>query len=73
MIVLDTSVLVDSLSGSGGSAPTLRQVIKRQVAAWLRRHIQVHTVDVGAFRAGAPTGDQVIDAQVIETKVEDAG
>jgi UPF0716 protein FxsA len=58
--------------------PPSRQLVKRGVAAWFRRNVEVH---VGRIRGGywSNSGnqtlsehDKIIDARVIGTRVEDA-
>jgi UPF0716 protein FxsA len=54
--------------------PPLRAVVKRVAQAWFRRHIQVQTAafyTTGGSADHQPAGDQIIDARVIETHVED--
>jgi UPF0716 protein FxsA len=58
--------------------PPTRQLVKRGVAAWFRRNVEIH---VGRIRDGywSNSGnqtlsehDKIIDARVIGTRVEDA-
>ena len=58
--------------------PPSRQLVKRGVAAWFKRNVDVH---VGRIRGGywpnsaepaAPGHDKIIDARVTGTRVEDA-
>jgi UPF0716 protein FxsA len=58
--------------------PPTRQLVKRGVAAWLRRNVELH---VGRIRGGywpntdgvvSPEHDRIIDARVVGTRVEDA-
>lgn len=76
LLLVTPGVLTDAV-GFGLLVPPARSVLKRRVAAWLRRNVEVRAVDVSAgFWSGdsadpAPR-DQIIDAQVLETRVEDA-
>ena len=70
-VLITPGVLTDA-AGFALLVPPLRQIIKRQVAASLKRHIRVETQGVGPFRTEQPGGDRIIDAEVIETRVEDA-
>jgi UPF0716 protein FxsA len=57
--------------------PPLRQLIKRGVTAWMRRHVEVR---ISTLTAGFPPSamppstrkDEIIDARVISSRVEDA-
>jgi UPF0716 protein FxsA len=58
--------------------PPTRQLVKRGVAAWFKRNVELH---VGRIRGGywpndgspiAAEHDKIIDARVIGTRVEDA-
>ena len=58
--------------------PPVRRLVKRGARAWLRRHVEVKTaefasaVQAARSQAGAaPNGDQIIDAKVINTHVEE--
>ncbi|HEY4235018.1 MAG TPA: FxsA family protein [Lacipirellulaceae bacterium] len=57
--------------------PPLRALVKRGVKAWLRHHVEVRTATIrDAFAAGnatsqSPDHDQIIDAHVVNTRVED--
>jgi UPF0716 protein FxsA len=55
----------------------LRSLMKRGAKAWMRRHVEVHVASFGApFGTSAARGtvqDQIIDARVVNTRVEDAG
>jgi UPF0716 protein FxsA len=52
--------------------PPLRALVKRGVAAWLRRHVKMQTA---RFTSTYPTGvagnDEIIEAHVVSTRVED--
>jgi UPF0716 protein FxsA len=58
--------------------PPSRELIKRGVRAWIRRHVEVHIGTIGQ-RGWSPSDgdsrndhDQIIDARVVRTHVEDA-
>jgi UPF0716 protein FxsA len=73
-LLITPGVLTD-LVGFALLIPPLRAQVKRGVQAWLRRHVEVRTAK---FRAGFQTDgssaehDQIIDAHVVNTRVEDA-
>ncbi len=69
---LVTPGVITDLAGIVLLVPPLRAIVKRRVAASLRRHIRVESVGGSGFQTGAPGRDQIIDAEVIETTVEDA-
>jgi UPF0716 protein FxsA len=76
LLLVTPGVLTDSV-GFVLLIPPLRSLLKRGVVAWIRRNFRVDTVVVGhppgggqgGHRAG---GDEIIDARVVETRVEDA-
>jgi UPF0716 protein FxsA len=77
LLLVTPGVLTDGV-GFALLVPPLRNLVKRGVSAWLRRNFRVETVDFRTTsgpsrdgRAGAGNGDQIIDARVIETRVED--
>lgn len=57
--------------------PPTRDLVKRGAAAWLKRHVQVSTVDSSgdywssSSSATLPGQDKIIDARVINTRVEE--
>jgi UPF0716 protein FxsA len=55
--------------------PPIRAVVKRYAQAWFIRHVQVQTASFrAAYSADStspPAGDQIIDAHVISSHVED--
>jgi UPF0716 protein FxsA len=56
--------------------PPLRNLVKRGVKAWLRHHVEVRTARFTATYQGAANGqnrgqDEIIDAHVVSTRVED--
>jgi UPF0716 protein FxsA len=58
--------------------PPLRALVKRGVSAWLRRHVQVQaarftsTYPTGAAGSRSNSHDEIIEAHVVSTRVEDA-
>lgn len=52
--------------------PPLRHFVKRGVKAWLRHNFQVQAVHFESFSTSGQGGDEVVDAKVIDTRVEDA-
>lgn len=78
LLLVTPGVLTDGV-GFALLIPPLRTLIKRGVAAWIRRNFRVETVVVGTPPGGngqgdnrSASGDEIIDARVIETRVEDA-
>jgi len=73
LLLVTPGVLTDAV-GFSLLIPPLRTLVKRSVSAWLRRNVRVNTVrfdSTGAASPGGPVdGDQIIDARVIETRVE---
>lgn len=77
-ILLVTPGVLSDLLGVVLLIPPLRAVVKRAVAAWMQRNIEVR---VGRAAAGlrsttndnpaSPRRDQIIEARVIGTRVED--
>jgi UPF0716 protein FxsA len=56
--------------------PPLRSLVKRGVTAWLRHHVEIRTAKFTTPYQGGATADnsghdQIIDAQVLNTRVED--
>ena len=56
--------------------PPTRRIVKRGVAAWFRRNVEVHTMHTGggvwtSSGRTLPGHDKIIDARVIGTRVED--
>jgi UPF0716 protein FxsA len=50
--------------------PPIRRLAKRGVSAWLRHHVQVQ---MSRFTPTYPTGqDEIIEAHVVNTRIEDA-
>ena len=75
LLLVTPGVLTDAV-GFALLVPPLRSLVKRAAKAWFRRNFRVETVDFGAgygsgSSGGPADGDQVIDARVIETRVED--
>jgi UPF0716 protein FxsA len=60
--------------------PPSRQLVKRGVAAWFKRNVEIHVGQIGGGgnnwrgpgSSAAPEHDKIIDARVINTRVEDA-
>ena len=55
--------------------PPIREVVKRYAQIWFMRHVEVQTATFRAAYSDAtapPAGDQIIDARVISSHVEDA-
>ena len=76
-VLLITPGVLTDLAGFTLLIPPFRAVVKRGVQAWLRNHVEVRTAKFGS---GFPTGgagdrsdshDQIIDAHVVNTRVED--
>jgi UPF0716 protein FxsA len=76
LLLVTPGVLTDAV-GFALLVPPLRSLVKRGAKAWFRRNFRVETT---TFHAGYGTtsgangtaGDQIIDARVIDTRVEDA-
>jgi UPF0716 protein FxsA len=55
----------------------LRSLMKRGAKAWMRRHVEIRVASFGApfgtSAANSTAQDQIIDARVVNTRVEDAG
>jgi len=52
--------------------PPLRALVKRGVAACLRRHVQMQTARfTSTYPTGAAGNDEIIEAHVVSTRVED--
>lgn len=57
--------------------PPSRQLVKRGVAAWFRRNVDLHVEQIGSnywANSGGPAAsehDKIIDARVINTRVEE--
>jgi UPF0716 protein FxsA len=72
--LITPGVMTDAV-GLALLVPPVRAVVKRFARVWFVRHVQIQTA--GAFgttsysTAGSTSGDQIIDAHVIETRVED--
>ncbi len=75
LLLITPGVLTD-LIGFSLLLPPLRGAIKRRLAAWLRRSVEIPAAHMGVWGSGAARAatsrDEIIDAQVIETRVEDA-
>jgi UPF0716 protein FxsA len=73
---LITPGMITDFVGFALLIPPIRAVMKRVAQAWFRRHVQVRTAAFYAAADASPnsraSGDQIIDARVIETHLEDA-
>lgn len=77
--LITPGVITDSI-GMAMLIPPIRAVVKRMAKAWFTRHVQVQTAAfysangaaTGADGSPHRGGDQIVDARVIETHVEDA-
>jgi UPF0716 protein FxsA len=78
-ILLVTPGVISDLLGIALLIPPVRAVVKRGVAAWIKRNIEVRVgrsasefwSATNARPAGAPR-DEIIEARVIDKRVEDA-
>lgn len=76
-ILLVTPGILTDLVGFGLLIPPLRALMKRGVAAWIRRsfEIRVSGAGAGAWRdadeAARARRDEIIDAKVVERRLED--
>jgi UPF0716 protein FxsA len=77
-ILLVTPGVLTDLVGFALLIPRLRSLVKRGVSAWIKRNVEVHVSRKSAefwsdMERGAPRrSDEIIDAKVIETRVEEA-
>jgi UPF0716 protein FxsA len=81
-LLLITPGMLTDLVAFALLVPPLRRLIKRQVAAWLRRSVEIRSAQFAAGHgaqvwqnepnAAPHPHAQIIDAQVIDTRVEDA-
>jgi UPF0716 protein FxsA len=78
-ILLITPGVVTDFAGCALLIPPIRAIVKRGVAAWIKRKIELRVGRVaGQFTstdADAPqrrTRDEIIDVKVLNTRVEDA-
>jgi UPF0716 protein FxsA len=75
-LLIAPGILTD-IAGFALLIPPLRALVKRGVSAWLRRHVQVQTARfTSGFGAGNNTSttshDEIIEAHVVSTRIEDA-
>lgn len=77
-ILLITPGVMTDVVGIAFLIPPIRALVKRGVKAWIRRNIEVRIagLDAGAWANGnsrtAHREDEIIEARVIGTRVEDA-
>lgn len=73
--LLITPGMLTDLAGFALLIPPSRAVVKRLAQAWFVRHVEVRTATFrGAHSTNSstpPAGDQIIDARVISSRVED--
>ena len=73
---LITPGMITDFVGFALLIPPIRAVVKRFAKLWFTRHVQVRTAAFYGTTGASPNnqtgGDQIIDARVIETRVEDA-
>jgi len=75
-ILLVTPGVLTDLAGCALLIPPMRALVKRAAIAWARRSIEVRVRGAGEAYRGGPGSqpsprDQIIDAKVINTRVED--
>jgi UPF0716 protein FxsA len=73
---LITPGMITDAVGFGLLIPPIRAVVKRYAKYWFVRNVEVRTAGFYSSGANGPTstfggGDQIIDARVIGTRVED--
>jgi UPF0716 protein FxsA len=77
-ILLVTPGLLTDVFGIAFLIPPVRALVKRGVKAWIKRNVEVRVagMDAGFWQnaGGLPRSgdDQIIDARVVGTRVEDA-
>lgn len=78
-ILLITPGVVTDLFGIAFLIPPIRALVKRGVKAWIKRNIQIRVASFhsaggwqGDDGARAQRSDEIIDARVLGTRVEDA-
>jgi UPF0716 protein FxsA len=77
-ILLVTPGVLSDVLGVGLLIPPIRAVVKRAVAAWIKRSIEVRvgraTSEFWSSTQGGstPPREEIIDARVVSTRVEDA-
>jgi UPF0716 protein FxsA len=78
-ILLVTPGVLTDMAGCALLIPPIRALVKQGVVSWARRNIEVRVSGMqDGFRQGADAPrsnrrDEIIDAKVINTRVEDAG
>jgi UPF0716 protein FxsA len=78
-ILLITPGIVTDLAGCALLIPPIRAIVKRAVAAWIKRKIEIRVGRVASqFKSPAADAsqqrghDEIIDVKVLNTRVEDA-
>jgi UPF0716 protein FxsA len=72
VLLVTPGVLTDA-TGIVLLIPPLRHLVKGGLKAWFKRHVRVQTAGFADFNQGSDQqGDRIVDAQVIDTRVEDA-
>ena len=71
---LITPGMITDVVGFGLLIPPIRAVVKRFAKVWFIRHVEVRTAAFysnGSPSSRPPRNDEIVDARVIETHVED--
>ncbi len=77
-ILLVTPGVVTDLVGIAFLIPPIRSLVKRGVKSWIRRNVEVRAAGLNVgfrqYGEGPPRsgGDEIIEARVLGTRVEDA-
>jgi UPF0716 protein FxsA len=75
-VLLVTPGVLSDVLGIALLIPPLRALVKRGVAAWIKRNIEFRISRAGLWPDAGETAprrsDEIIDAKVIDTRVEDA-
>jgi UPF0716 protein FxsA len=76
-VLLITPGMLTDFVGFALLIPPLRKLVKRGVTAWMRKHVEVRTANLttgfqgGGAGDGSQSHDQIIDAHVVNTRIED--